>query len=309
MKKTIQYISGLLLILFPSAASAQALPFLASETDIASIGMGGAGVADVSAPAYSAFTNAAAVPFSEKTADFAAGYTMWQPSYVTSHTLSLGGAYNFRNKLGFSLGYSCGMYTPYDVTTVANVKKERFMPADMQLSAGLSWRFLPFMSVGANFGYARMSLAEKYSYNAFVTDLFFMSKLSDFTMALGVSNLGTAVHSSNNRTFYLPSSVTLGGGYDNTFAEKHGVKVNLDADYYWTLASVSVAAGAEYTYGDMVSVRAGYRYAGDNAVLPSYASVGAGAKLFDISLNLAYVIPIADSPLGNTFSIGLGYSF
>jgi hypothetical protein len=58
----------------------------------------------------------------------------------------------------------------------------------------------------------------------------------------------------------------------------------------------------------MVSVRAGYRYGG-KSVIPSYASVGAGFKLFGVSLDLAYLIASGDSPLQNTLTFGLGYSF
>ena len=62
--------------------------------------------------------------------------------------------------------------------------------------------------------------------------------------------------------------------------------------------------GNDYT----VSVRAGYRYGGDS-VIPSFASVGAGVKLFGVHLDAAYLIASGDSPLKNTFCIGIGYSF
>lgn len=308
MKNTIRYIAGLLLLLLPSVAGAQALPFLAAETDVVSLGAAGADVTGTSSIAYSAFKNAAVIPFSEKTADFEAGYTMWQPSGATDNVINIAGAYNFRQKFGFALGLSYGIHRPYDVISGSGRLKEAYRPADMQLNAGLSWRFLPYMSLGVTLGYARQTLAEEASYNAFNTDIFLMSKFSGFSVALGVSNFGSAVSSSAGYTFYLPSSATLGLGYDMVFAQKHGVNIHADADYYWQTSSVAAALGAEYVFDDFVSVRAGYRYGGDSPV-PSYASIGAGVKLYGADLNLAYLIADSASPLKNTFAVSLGYCF
>ena len=85
------------------------------------------------------------------------------------------------------------------------------------------------------------------------------------------------------------------------------LEVLVDADCYFS-GAFSAAAGASYTYNGMVSVRAGYRYGGDS-VIPSFASVGAGVKLFGVHLDAAYLIASGDSPLKNTFCIGIGYSF
>ena len=288
-------------------AGAQALPYVAAEMSAHSLSMAGADVTETSDIANSAFTNAAAIPFSETRLDVAAGYTMWQPAQVNTNVLNVAGAYNLNGKMGVALGFRYGMNPSYPVMDDSGREKGTYTPSDLQINAGFSWRFLPFLSAGVNLGYASSSLAEGYSYGALATDVFVMSKLSDFKVALGVSNLGTKVKSASGASFALPSSLTLGAGYDKTFAQKHGVDVLLDADYYFS-GSFAAAAGAGYTYNNLVSVRAGYRY-GEGAVLPSFASVGIGVNVIGIKLDAAYLIATGDSSMKNTLSVSLGYSF
>ena len=134
-----------------------------------------------------------------------------------------------------------------------------------------------------------------------------MSRIRSLTLALGVSSLGSRVESASGAMYSLPASLTFGAGYLAEFAETHRVEVLLDADWYFA-GALSAAVGAEYNWNRMVSVRAGYRYGGES-VIPSYASVGAGVEFIGISLDLAYLIATGDSPMKNTLTFGLGYSF
>ena len=131
--------------------------------------------------------------------------------------------------------------------------------------------------------YLGNTLAEGQSYSAVSSDIFLMSEFSSFRAAIGVSSLGSKVRSASGESFSLPASATLGLGYGDVFGQRHGVEVLVDADCYFS-GAFSAAAGASYTYNDMVSVRAGYRYGGDS-VIPSFASVGAGVKLFGVRLD------------------------
>lgn len=308
MKNIITYFTVISLLLIPVAASSQALSYVAADMDAASLSMAGANVTETSSVANAAFTNAAAIPFFGAKADVSAGYTLWQPSAAQVNAVNVAGAYNIKEKFGVAVGFRYGMNPAYQITNESGAGKETFSPSDIQANVGLAWRFLPYLSVGANIGYASSTLAKGYSYGALTSDIFVMSKFSDFKVALGVSNLGTKVKTASKAAFSLPTSVTLGAGYDKVFAQKHGVGVNLDADYYLAGSAVAAAVGAGYTYDDMVSVKAGYRYGGDS-VLPSFASVGVGVKYFGAKLDLAYLIATGDSPLKNTLAISLGYTF
>lgn len=302
MKKLV-YIVGALMLLVPAVAQAQALPFVAAETDAASLGTAGANLVQTGSVANASFSNAAAIPFSEQTMDVAAGYTMWQPA--SSNILNAGAAFNLKQKFGVAVGFQYGMNPAYDVTNSSGAITGTFSPSDMHVNVGLAWRFLPFLSLGANVGYAKSSLAEGHSYGALAADVFAMAKFGGLKVTAGVANVGTTVKDAAGNEFCIPGSIAVGAGYSKVFGEKNGIDVLVDADYYFS-GWMAVAAGAAYTYNDFVSVRVGYRYGGESPV-PSYASVGAGVKLLGIKLDAAYLI--SSSPIGNTLALSLGYTF
>jgi hypothetical protein len=304
MKKLI-YIAGALMLLFPAIAGAQALPFTAAETDAASLGTAGADLTQTSSIAYASFSNAAAIPFSDAKMDVAAGYNMWQPSSVGSSMINVGAAYNMNNKLGVAVGFLYGMNPAYDIADASGAVKGQFKPSDMHMNVGVAYRFLPFLSVGANVGYATSSLAKDYSYGALAADVYAMAQFSGLKVTAGVANVGTSVKAKNGTAFSLPTSVAFGAGYEMSFADVHSVDVLLDADYYFC-GSFAAAAGATYTFKDLVVVRAGYRYGGASPI-PSYASVGAGVKFAGAKLDLAYLT--GSSAMKNTLAITVGYSF
>ena len=84
------------------------------------------------------------------------------------------------------------------------------------------------------------------------------------------------------------------------------MNVALDADCYFE-GAVAAALGAGYTFNDMFSFNAGYRYGG-KSVIPSYASLGVGGRFMGVSLDFAYVLPMTTS-MSNTLSLAVGYSF
>lgn len=304
MKRIFIYI---LFLLLPLVASAQALPFAAADFSAAALAKAGTSAVETSSTAFSAFGNVAAVPYSGLQGDFAAGYSLWQPSSAKTNVLVLGGSYNIRQKIGVALGVTYGMHPGYEIFSDQGTSKGTFSPSDLQIKAGFAWRFLPFLSVGVILGYASSSLAEGVSYGAFMADIFLMSKFSDVKVALGVSDLGTAVTSVSGLKYAPPSALTLGAGYEKVFADVHGIDVSAEADYYFA-GAFAASLGAEYIYDEMVSVKAGYRYGG-TSVLPSYASAGVGCRFFGVTLDLAYVIPTGKSPMSNTLAVSLGYSF
>lgn len=305
MKKII-YIAGALMLLFPALAGAQALPFTAAETDAASLGKAGANLTETGSIANASFYNAAVIPFSDAKFDVSAGYTMWQPSSINTNMINVGAAYNMNSKFGVALGFMYGMNPAYDITDAGGAVKGQFKPSDMHVNVGLAYRFLPYLSLGANVGYASSTLAAEHSYGALAADVFLMTKISGFKATLGVSNIGSSVKSAGGAKFALPASLALGVGYETTFAQKHSVDVALDADYYFD-SYLAASLGAEYTYADFASVRAGFHYGGESVMQPTFASVGAGVKFMGIKLDLAYLI--GSGAMKNTLALGLGYTF
>ena len=290
------------LLLISIAAGAQALPFTASEYGASSLGKAGADLVDTDNTAMAAFTNAAAITFSEDRLDSSVGYTLWTPT--SSNVITAGASFNL-NKLGVAAAVHYGINPAYSTADGNGSVTGTFTPSDMQIAAGVAYKVLPILSIGANLGYATSTLSEKYSYGAFKADVFAMAKIAGLKATLGVRNLGTSVTSASGDKFSLPSSVALGAGYGLTVAKKHSINVLVDADYYFS-GAIAVAAGVEYGMNDFLFVRGGYRYGGESPV-PSYASVGLGVKKFGCKLNVAYLL--GSQQLGNTLSVGLGYAF
>ncbi len=307
MKNTLSYIAGALMLLIPAVAGAQALPYTVADADPVILAKGGAGLTETGSVSHAAFTNAAAIPFSESTLDASAGYMMWQPSSINSNVISAGAAFNLKGKLGVAAGLYYGMNPEYTVSGSGGAAGGTFRPSDIHAAVGVSYRFLKFMSVGVNFGYATSSLAEGQSYGAVAGDAYLMAKFAGLKVTAGVSNVLGKVKSAGGAEFSLPASAALGVGYGASFAEKHAVDASVDVDYFFS-GALAASVGAGYTFNDLVSVRAGYRYGGESPI-PSYASVGVGGKFLGIKLDVAYVIPVADSPMGNTLAVGLGYCF
>lgn len=288
-------------------ASAQALPFVAADYDPSTLAKGGASAVETSSIAYAAFRNPAAVPFAEQKMDVAAGYAIWAPSGVSTNVVSVAGAYNMNQKFGVTAGLSYGMNPSYDIIDASGASKGQFKPSEMQLNAGVSYRFIPCLSAGVNVGYATAKLAQGASYGAFNADVFLMAKFGGFKATAGVSDIGTGVTSASGAKFSLPTAGTLGLGYEAVFGEKNALAVQADADYYFA-GAFAAAVGASYTYDDMISLRAGYR-AGADSVIPSFLSLGAGVKIAGVKLDLAYLIGAGESALGNTLALSVGYSF
>lgn len=302
MKRSI--LISLVSIMMPVLASAQALPFVAADYDPSTVAKGGASAVQTSSIAYSAFHNPAAVPFAQQKTDVAAGFAMWAPDGVSTNVISVGGAFNMKQKLGITAGLAYGMNPAYDVTDASGASRGQFKPTEMQLKAGVSYRFLPFLSAGVNIGYASSKLAAGASYGSLDADVFLMAKFDGFKLAAGLSDLGTGITSASGVKYSLPTAVSLGLGYDLSFGEKNAIEVMADGDCYFS-GGLAVSVGASYAYDDMIFVRAGYR-AGGQTVIPSFLSLGLGVKFAGVRLDLAY---LTASSLSNTLALGLGYSF
>ncbi len=288
-----------------AADGTDALPFVRVNHDPVASAMGGAGI--VNGTAYSSFRNTAALSFWNKGQfDVAADYQSWANG--DTQNVTVGAGLNL-GKIALSIGGNYGMEGSYDVYDDTGAANGSYSPYNYQVNVGIAWKFLKFLSIGADFKYVSDNVASGESHGALAVDAFLMTKLAGFRIAAGISSVGTSVKDYYGNKYSLPTSVTVAGGYDHEFG-KHGINVALDLDYYYQASEFTGALGAEYSYHDMLFVRAGYRYAADTAVIPSYASVGLGFKIIGIRIDAAYLIGTGkDSVLKNCFNVGLGFGF
>lgn len=283
-----------------------ALPFTRIGRDVRLSGMAGASFTSSSQVAYSAFSNAAVLPFFEGSMDGAVSYQNWAPDGACGTNLNAGIAFRFGG-FGLSLGAVSQMGEAYSVIGADGAAGKVFTPKDLILSAGMGFRIGESFSLGLNARFAKQTLAEGVSYNGFSGDLYALYRLSPaFDLTAGISTLGTKVKSASGKEFSQPASARFGATYRLSLAEEHAIEANLGADYYFS-GNYGVAVGAEYGWKGMVFARAGYRMASKEAVIPSHAGIGLGAKWNGIRLDVSFLT--ASKALGNTLAVGLGYSF
>lgn len=317
MKKILTAIAVAATAMLPAEVFAQesaALPFMNIMAGPRTAAMGGIS-AGLAPGAYAHFDNVAAVPFNEET--FAAGvsYGMWQPDAAKSHLVTVGGIYRINDRLGVTFGTLVGVNSSYELMDDNGSITGSFTPKDFRIGAGVSYRVIDDLSVGVALNYAQSTLAPKsdlYSttMKTFAADIQVMYRISDFDISLSANNLGTPVKSASGESFSIPMNAKLAAGYENDFDDVHHLSAGIEGGLYFGGPSAAfAAAGAEYMYNDIVAVRAGYHYGGKANGIASYASVGLGVKFCGVNIDAAYLVAGKDSPMKNTFSVGVGYSF
>lgn len=300
------------------ASSAAALQSVVVPHNPSADAFGGAGMLSTSSTALSALSNAAAIPFSSGLGDVAFSYQLWQPS--GNNFLNFGGAINIGGRIGIGVAASIGLGKPFDFVSDLGKVTGTFTPKNYQVGLGVSYRFVEWMSIGADFKVAGESLLPKgtESYKApvaFASDVFVMGQYCGVKAAVGISNIGTKVKSSSGAKFAIPSSLAFSVGYDNLFAEKHRVEAYFKGDYFLLGKGVDkgdlfcCGVGAGYTWNDMVSLKGGYHYGKETSLIPSYATVGLGLKFFGVHIDATYFAAAKGSPMANSLSVCLGYSF
>lgn len=304
-------------VLLPAAgASAQesaALPFLNVPVSPRTASMGG--VSSGMAPsAYAQFDNVAAVPFLEGSFSAGASYGLWQPSSADNNMIALGGIYNIGDRFGVTFGALAGINASYGLMDASGADAGRFTPKDFKIGAGISYRFMDNMSAGLALNYARSVLAPKSdlyktSFDTFVADIQIMYRLDDFSFSLSGNNLGVPVKSASGTGFSLPMNAELSAVYENDF-ERHHVSAGIEGGVYFGGPAAGFGSvGAEYMYNSIIGIRAGYHYGSEKNGIPSFASAGLGFRFCGVNIDAAYLIAGKDSPMKNTFSVGIGYSF
>jgi hypothetical protein len=130
----------------------------------------------------------------------------------------------------------------------------------------------------------------------------------NLSLGLVVANIGSSLDYGNG-AYSLPANAKFGAGLEQSLSEKGILLLTASAGMIFEGSSFMAGAGAEYTYDNLFSLRVGAHYGDKEKSLPSYLSAGAGLNIQGLELNFAYVVGQSDSPVNNSFNIGLGYNF
>ena len=298
MKRYIALAAALLAAVLPAMAGGaglEALPFLRLQRDPSALTGGAAQV--YASRAYSIFSNPTLAVGG--CGDLALSYNRWGAS--GSNEFDACGAFGLSERFSMGLGVSYGLNPAYDLMDGSGM----FTPTDMIAGIGAGFRISDVFSVGANARYALSKLTDTCSYGAFSGDLFIAMDLSGFTATAGVSTVGPAVKSVSTGSYSLPSSASLGLGYESVLGDALSARSQLTVDYYFS-GALAAGFGTEAVIMDMVSLRLAYNYGGES-VIPSYTSAGIGLNFSGFRINAALFLSGED--VGNSMVFSLGYSF
>ena len=243
----------------------------------------------------SSLYNPAAIPFTGS--DVQLSYQRWAPSVAPANHINLlsGIRIGKRVGVGLTVGYQMG-------EEFALTDGSFYMPSDLMVGLGAGVAFTDYLSIGVNAKYARQGLTKEVAYQAFAADAFLLFNMAGFRVAAGVASVGTPVKAAGGKSYALPAAAKIGAGYGFGF----GLSLQADADIYFA-GSFAMAGGVQYAWKDMLFARVGYHYGSEKAPVPSYLALGLGVKFIGIHLDVSYLT--ASKALGNSFTIGVGYSF
>lgn len=296
---------------FPVRAFAQAVSFLQINTDANAMGMAGAGTS-LYATAFSMWNNTASSVLSDKKMDVAVSYGLWQPSMAANNVISAAGYGKVAKFMTVSAGVKYFSYSPYNITDDGGLVTGTYTPKEMAAGVGLAFRILPILSLGANVQYVLSDLGGPKKGSAVSADVGAMLDLKFMRAGVTVSNLGSKIDYGGLNAYNLPACLKLGVGTTQYLGaeKKHALTASLQGGLLFENSAFMAEAGVEYGWNDMARFSVGYHYGEATGIIPSYASVGAGVKILGIYLNAAYLIGTQeDSPVSNSFMIGVGYSF
>ena len=308
MKKQILIVAMVLLGGFAAAAQGtDALPFVRVDRNPVTAGMAGAGSASTLNAAYSAFSNAAVLPFYDGSLDAGFSFQAWAPGSSSTTHLNLGVAYKFSDKFALSVGAAHQRAAAYDLLDYDGLGAGYFTPVDNLLALGLAFGFTDKLSLGVNARFAMNKITAETGYNGFSGDVFLgYQPIESLRIMAGVASLGTPITAYNKKKYNQPASVKVAADYSLHFAEVFSAEAALDFDYYFS-KNYAAALGAQFGWNEMAFVRLGYRLASPNAVIPSHLAIGLGGQFKGFRLDLAFLT--ASKALANTLTVGLGYRF
>ena len=285
-----------------SAASfAQVLPSLLVNSDPQA--MGAAGISVLGSPAYALQGYAASTVFMEGTGSAGVSYGSWQPKAASDKVLGASASVRL-GKLGVALEYKNFAQPAYEVTGITGSVSQvtpSFTPKESSFALGIGYRILENMSAAVTVRSTSSVLASDAKASVLGVDVSAMYASDALQAGLAVCNLGGKVNYGES-DYKQPALLKAGAAYEVI----EGLKAAAEFAYLFE-GAFGASLGAEYCYADIVSARAGYHLGSKDKGLPSYASIGLGAKYFGIGLNLSYLL--ASDTIGGSFLAGLSYSF
>ena len=302
MKKSMAAAFAALSFAVSAHAQSTAFEWMCRTADPASSAVSSLVLLQSSDMSFAAFHSPAVIPDSPDRFAVKAGYSL-EGSPLAGGPVNAGAAVRIGRRVGIALAGSFNPGGTYDVIDDSGSRDGTFRTSSMLFSAGVGVKVIGGLSLGVNLKYAGENLAPDSRPGAFASDVYALFRWKWLGVTAGVSNVGTPVKDLGGASFSLPSAARLAVGYSSCFGEKHFVGAGVGADCFFT-GKLAASAGASYSFNDMLSVRAGYRFSSASA-LPSCGTLGLGVKFFGVRIDAAYLLSSGPDVL----ALSLGYSF
>lgn len=290
--------------LFAGSISAQTLPSLLTGSDAASLGTASASVGKASG-AYSLEGNVASMSFNEDRLSAGVSFGLWQPSYAEDKIIGAGASYRPGDRFALGLQFKNLRQPSYDIVSENGSVKGSFTPGETSIALGAAYSITDFLSVGVTGRMVRSTLGEDASAGVFGADAALFFRKDALSAGLSVNNLGGKVNYGGD-DYNQPTLVRVGSAYRFGDPKASAVTPSVEADMLFE-GGFMAGAGVEYSYKSMLFARGGVHYGDEEKAVPTYVSLGLGARFMGVSLDVAYLT--ANDILGNTITFGLGYRF
>ena len=286
-----------------------------------SVGMGGVSGA-MDANAFSIYDNGSKTAFSSKITEFGVQYSPWAKNLTDGMDrdnlmMNVGGYYSLDESNKLLLGvtyYALGGNDMFETDMDGNVTGKKIEPSYLSASVGYARRIGGDWGVSAAVNYAlwNPSVGDKISslsVDLSVTRRFMMGNSDFFDLSLKAAGWGAAFTDLDD--YKMPGLVSVSALYNKSFLEKHAINASVDLGARCLDESAfNASAGLEYGFNKFLFVRGGYHYTSFENDYNGFGSVGGGVRLFKaVQTDFAYLLAGSDSPLRNTFMVGLSVMF
>ena len=235
-----------------------------------------------------------------------ASYLLWQPQATNSNLINVAG-YTKLGKVGLAAGIRYHTLDIVEQTDDYGNMIRPFTPSEYTLEVGLGYKINANIATGVALRYVSSDMNGEKKGSAVAADISMLYERENLSIGLGCSNLGSKMNYGYS-DYALPMRIQAGISYRFLDKDKHRVTGVADAAYQSVFSYNGTAAsiGAEYTYNDLISLRAGYRFENES-IGASYATVGCGLYLSGISVDFAYALSSNNNPMRQTMLVSLSW--
>ncbi|MDD4656530.1 MAG: PorV/PorQ family protein [Bacteroidales bacterium] len=299
--------TAIILVGSQSKVFAQSAGFALISPDARTFALGGNSTAVVS-NAFGFYNNSASLLFSQNRGAVLASYSSWLPNSTENSIIAGSGFFKMGEKAALSFGYMSFTHQEIGLSDELGNLIGNFTPKEFLLGAGFSYLIGANISASANVKYISSDIGGPEKGSAFAADLNFFYKRNSLNLGLSVSNLGSSIDYGHG-SYSLPANAKVGAAYDKEISDLSSLLFTGEVGMLFSESAFIAGVGMEYAFKKMLFFRLGGHYGDEELSIPPYASVGVGANLFGVNIDLAYLMGKSDSPISNSLCVALGYNF